>query len=377
MTEEKDNAEPDAVDADLVEETDELEPGMKLQLRSPTAPTSVDQIAALGGEGVKIIRARHQIMDTLRKSSIMLTYPDDWLLFKTREGAISGYLQDSGCDRVAPLWGIEVFSVGTPERIDESDGSFCYVVKGSGRCSLTGQVVEDIEGMRASTDDVAKNVTGARRAYIVRKSARANLDGSILRELAGLKRVPLEELELAAPGRKWLERSPKGRGFGSGAERQSEREGDIDLTSPVPPCPKCGGPMWDNRRDKKNPRAPDFKCKKQGGNPECDGAKWLEKKAPTAAPPAQQAAPAAEGEAQSGPTSTAAPSGGAPVANQAEEEARMRKTIKAQFKGKKMDAAAQQELIDEYLEASSKEKGGTIDQLGLDSLVEMHEVLKK
>ena len=29
----------------------------------------------------------------------------------------------------------------------------------------------------------------------------------------------------------------------------------------VPPCPKCGGVMWDNREGKKNPKAPDFKCK--------------------------------------------------------------------------------------------------------------------
>lgn len=29
----------------------------------------------------------------------------------------------------------------------------------------------------------------------------------------------------------------------------------------APPCPGCGGPMWDNRGRKKNPKAPDFKCK--------------------------------------------------------------------------------------------------------------------
>lgn len=31
--------------------------------------------------------------------------------------------------------------------------------------------------------------------------------------------------------------------------------------SDVPPCPKCGGEMWDNRENKTNPNAPDFKCK--------------------------------------------------------------------------------------------------------------------
>ena len=38
----------------------------------------------------------------------------------------------------------------------------------------------------------------------------------------------------------------------------------------APACPICGGEMWDNRVAKKNPRAPDFKCKSAG----CDGVVW-------------------------------------------------------------------------------------------------------
>ena len=37
-------------------------------------------------------------------------------------------------------------------------------------------------------------------------------------------------------------------------------------------CPKCGGPMWDNRKDKKNPKGPDLKCRDKDG---CDHAIWL------------------------------------------------------------------------------------------------------
>jgi transposase-like protein len=40
--------------------------------------------------------------------------------------------------------------------------------------------------------------------------------------------------------------------------------------SAIPNCPKCQGPMWDNRVGKKNPKAPDFKCKDR----ECDGVVW-------------------------------------------------------------------------------------------------------
>ena len=37
----------------------------------------------------------------------------------------------------------------------------------------------------------------------------------------------------------------------------------MSTTIAVPACPRCEGPMWDNRQDKKNPKAPDFKCKKK------------------------------------------------------------------------------------------------------------------
>jgi hypothetical protein len=38
----------------------------------------------------------------------------------------------------------------------------------------------------------------------------------------------------------------------------------------APNCPKCNGPMWDNRESKTKPTQPDYKCK----NRECDGALW-------------------------------------------------------------------------------------------------------
>ena len=40
--------------------------------------------------------------------------------------------------------------------------------------------------------------------------------------------------------------------------------------SDEPACPKCGGGMWDNRISKRNPKAPDFKCR----NRSCDGVVW-------------------------------------------------------------------------------------------------------
>lgn len=44
----------------------------------------------------------------------------------------------------------------------------------------------------------------------------------------------------------------------------------------TPPCPKCGGAMWDNRAKKAsgefNPKGPDFGCKNRRNG--CDGVVW-------------------------------------------------------------------------------------------------------
>jgi len=42
------------------------------------------------------------------------------------------------------------------------------------------------------------------------------------------------------------------------------------LASEEQSCPKCGGRMWDNRLTKRNPKAPDYKCRDRS----CDGVVW-------------------------------------------------------------------------------------------------------
>lgn len=55
-----------------------------------------------------------------------------------------------------------------------------------------------------------------------------------------------------------------------------------------PDCPKCGGRVWDNRLTKRNPKAPDYKCRDRG----CDGVIWPARLANGAKPDAPAAAPA-------------------------------------------------------------------------------------
>jgi hypothetical protein len=45
----------------------------------------------------------------------------------------------------------------------------------------------------------------------------------------------------------------------------------------MPLCPLCCGPMWYDRTSKRNPRAPDFKCRnkpRERGGPGCEGVIW-------------------------------------------------------------------------------------------------------
>jgi hypothetical protein len=59
--------------------------------------------------------------------------------------------------------------------------------------------------------------------------------------------------------------------------------------SAEPECPTCGGRMWDNRLTKRNPKAPDYKCRDRS----CDGVIWPPKgeKAETTAGASPTASP--------------------------------------------------------------------------------------
>ena len=218
-----------------------------LPMEHPSREVSLSELAARQGEGLAIIEARAKILETLRKAAIRATSPEDWLLFKDRKGAVIGYLQDCGCDRVRDLYGIEIQDVGRPEKVSGEDGqSFTYLIEGGGYCGITHQTVQSIEGGRSSNDDFVRDKHGVELELAVRKAARANLDGNITRELAGLKSVPLQELQEAwKDSNKDPSNCRLGRGFGSGAERQGAdmQTGAGVAQSEAPKCPTCGGAM--------------------------------------------------------------------------------------------------------------------------------------
>jgi hypothetical protein len=267
-----------------------------LALRRPDHPVTLSEIAAMRGEAVEIIEARVQVIETLRKASIRATSPEDWLLFKSPEeqgGQIVGYLQDAGCDRVRDLWGIEIFNVSKPEKVVGNDpGVFSYLITGSGRCKLTVQFVEMMEGGRSSTDDFCKGKTGVDLELAVRKAARANLDGGITRELAGMKSVPVGELAEAWTGtKKTIDQCRRGRGFGTRDERLGGTSGKTPDVEP-PVCPHCKSKGA--YRAGKDGRGAFYGCPKYQTHADkkwiVDAAKWVAEQA--AKQPAAKAEPA-------------------------------------------------------------------------------------
>lgn len=231
-------------------------------------------------DALEVIQARVQILATVRKAAIRATSPEDWLLFRDKKGLTIGYLQDCGADRVRDLYGIEVFDISQPEkkRIEASE-DFMYLITGCGRCSLTHQTLESIEGGRSSRDDFVRDLDGVELELAVRKAARANLDGNITRELAGLKSVPLSELQDAWKGSsKDSQNCRLGRGFGSQGQRQGAdmQTGAPGVTeSAAPKCPKCGGQM-NFVQGKEGKYEPFWSCAKYSSG-DCDATRKFEK----------------------------------------------------------------------------------------------------
>jgi hypothetical protein len=57
------------------------------------------------------------------------------------------------------------------------------------------------------------------------------------------------------------------------AQQQAEPRRAAPAAEGEMACPKCGGGVWDNRKDKPSPKSPDYKCKDKTG---CDWALWVD-----------------------------------------------------------------------------------------------------
>lgn len=182
------------------------------------------------------VEAAHDLAQKLQDASIKMTFPEDWVVFRTKDGADLAYLQDVGCQRVRPLWAISFESIDMQKDVieeivpsdEDEDVAFSVVVQGE--CALTGESQSEV-GFRASTGfferawRASKNkpVERAKVRADIRKSAIVNGRGRLVRTFTGLGQVPVERLVRAGLLRQKLRGADfqsgtrGGSGTGSGA----------------------------------------------------------------------------------------------------------------------------------------------------------------
>lgn len=133
------------------------------------------------------------------------------------------------------------------------------------------------DGEKVSVDTIIMHASG----QWLRSTLTLAIEGEkglSLAQVMGKAITYLRRYGLSAMFGVYADKDDDGNGTGpDSADHVAQRKAPA---SDTPTCPKCGGPMWDNREGKKNPKAPDFKCKDKA----CDGAIWPPK---DTQPPAQ------------------------------------------------------------------------------------------
>jgi len=252
-------------------------------------PHTLDELAARKRDAMTIVEARIDVLKRVRVWALRSTWPQDFVLFRSDDGLVIAYLEDAGCDRIRPYFGIEIVGVTEPAKTTMADGSYYYTIRAGGICKLTGEILEPVEGGRASTDDFVKHVTDPLQKDLnVRKAARASVDGIVVRTLAGVQSIAIEELREAWQGTtKQVDQCRKGRGFGTKSERfGGAREGDPTVTPPE--CPVCKVAL--RYIPAKDNRPAFYGCPTYTKHPNrkvtVDAAKWIADHTPKPAPEA-------------------------------------------------------------------------------------------
>ena len=209
MTEQKNTIEVDPVEIEQEFHTKKF----PMEIRR----MSIDQLALMAPQkAAQVMEIRVDMINKIRQAAIRGTASEDWVGFRDNDGNVVYLLTSSGAVKVRKYFGISTLNVRPeiPDIIENEDGSKVSTIVGDGVCTLTGEETYNIVGMRRSTE----HFVGRGTDEDLRQAARTSLETKIVRILAGMIRVP--ESELAACGLD-LNKTRKGSGFGSGAERKA------------------------------------------------------------------------------------------------------------------------------------------------------------
>jgi len=180
-------------------------------------PEEVEELRALAARSVQVPRTMvgiaaedvQKAADLARaafENSVRRTFTTDWVIFRAKDGAELGFLQDCGCERITGLWGIEFDRLsleGFREEVYDEGGDrqISWEIMVGGRAALTGEHQVEI-GFRSSSgffgkawdDSKDKPVERALVRVNIKKSALANGRGRLIRLLTGLGQVPKDQL---------------------------------------------------------------------------------------------------------------------------------------------------------------------------------------
>ena len=238
-----DDTKTDPIDPEVVEEPKAL--------ARPRTPSTVNDLAQRE-DGIVVVERAVQILTSLRRASIAMTHPHDWTLYRAEDKLsgterIAAYLESQACWNIRGLWGVDTVDPGKPYKIEHDNGSFAWAIEGSGYCKRTDVVIDPVIGICYSDEDflVKRNLGPLKLEEQMKITARQRLEGILVRESGGLKRVPVEELDDVWKGTwKSTKMCPKGKGFGSSAERHGAQVQQSEIeTAYQPKCEVCNVTM--------------------------------------------------------------------------------------------------------------------------------------
>jgi hypothetical protein len=200
----------------------------------------IDQLAKLENADV-LFERRAKMIESFYMTAIRRTRPEDWILFKDKQGNINAMLAASGAELVAEVYGIRVFNIRpmdgrgmfAPDRVELAGGA--YELRGA--CDafsrVNGREIFGLEISRRSDEQfTGRSVNDEGKFDFQGKTANpSDLRSAVLtglrtktvRVLCGMTRVPPSDLEKAwtTAGKDW-HNCRKGSGFGTSSERKSE-----------------------------------------------------------------------------------------------------------------------------------------------------------
>lgn len=191
---------------------------------------------------------RASLMESFYTTALRRTRPQDWILFKDKQGNVNAMLAASGAELVAEVYGIRIFNIRpmdsrgmfAPERVEIVGGA--YELRGAcdAYSRVNGREAWGLEISRRSDEQfTGRSVNEDGKFDFEGKSANpSDLRSAVLtglrtktvRVLCGMTRVPPSDLEKAWIGSpKKTDDCRKGSGFGTGKERTTNALTPDDL----------------------------------------------------------------------------------------------------------------------------------------------------